>query len=110
MVDACIDKTVCLIAGGGGGFGDRDDRTEWRGLGDRDRDNRSQHSDDGPSRADAADSWGGANKFTPTTAADDRRGGGFGDREPRRGGFGDRSPPPPSPPSPDDAAHHAALG
>lgn len=89
LVARCIDELVCATSGGGG-FGDRDDRPERRGFADRDRDDRSQHSDDGPSRADAADSWAGASKFTPSSAADDRRGGGFGDREPRRSGFNDR--------------------
>ncbi len=74
-------------AGGArGGFGDREER---RGFGDRDRDDRSQTSDDGPSRADTADDWGASRKFTPSAGSD--RGGGYGDREPRRSGFGDRS-------------------
>ena len=46
-----------------GGFRDRDD----------DDDDRGGRQDDGPSRADAADSWGGEKKFQPSSA-----GGGFG--------------------------------
>ena len=81
------EATVVHPAGGArGGFGDREER---RGFGDRDRDDRSQTSDDGPSRADTADDWGAMRKFTPSAGSD--RGGGYGDREPRRSGFGDRS-------------------
>ncbi|KAL0056279.1 hypothetical protein WJX82_009505 [Trebouxia sp. C0006] len=63
-----------------GGFRDRDD----------DDDDRGGRQDDGPSRADAADSWGGEKKFQPSSA-----GGGFG-RDRDRGSFddadGDRPP------------------
>ena len=48
-----------------GGFRDRDD----------DDDDRGGRQDDGPSRADAADSWGGEKKFQPSSA-----GGGFSSR------------------------------
>ena len=46
-----------------GGFRERED----------DDDDRGGRQDDGPSRADAADSWGGEKKFQPSSA-----GGGFG--------------------------------
>ena len=48
-----------------GGFRDRDDdddRTSFR------------REEDGPSRADAADSWGGEKKFQPSGGGDDRYG------------------------------------
>lgn len=48
-----------------GGFRDRDD----------DDDDRNIRMDDGPSRADAADSWGGEKKFQPSSA-----GGGYSSR------------------------------
>ena len=66
------------------------------GFGDRDRDRDSESdfgghgSDDGPSRADAADDWGTMKKFVPSSGAPrEERGGGFGSsREPRAEGAG----------------------
>ena len=72
------------------GFGDRTegdgDRYGRRGgFGDRDRDadDASQRSDDGPSRADEAADWGSTRKFVPT-GADDRGSRGGGDRKSTR--------------------------
>ncbi len=100
--DACavpdgsgLSSRLLTAHGAGSRYGDdrREDRGERRsGWGDRE--DGSQASDDGPSRADMADDWGAARKFTPSGADDrgERRGfgsGGFADREPRRG-FGNR--------------------
>ena len=86
---------VRRITGGFGEHDDRDRRDDDRGgfgrrrggFGDRDRDDSSQTSFDGPSRADEADSWGGRSKFVPS---DRGAGGGYGERDGRRGGFDDR--------------------
>lgn len=87
-----LEAFACIV----GGFGDHDDRDRRDeggfgrrrgGFGDRDRDDSSQTSLDGPSRADEADSWGGRSKFVPSERGS---GGGYGDRDGRRGGFDDR--------------------